>query len=235
MNKKIFGFVVLCFMLSFGFVACNDDDDIPDSNSEWALQNDAYLDSIVNEATANRIAGEEGKDGDIVPVRRENIVKDKWSIKRYATQSGEDDSFLFTPNKLQRVYIKWIEDYNTPDAEEIYPMYTDSVKVCYRGKYYNGSIFDSNYSGDFDPDRVEPVTFALSEVVAGWASALMYMPVGTRAEIYIPYTLGYGVYGRGDIPGYTTLVFDVYLDKVVHPKGPDDRKLKSFRKEEGQN
>lgn len=219
MNKKIFGFVVLCFMLSFGFVACNDDD-TPDSNSEWALYNDYYLDSIVGVATANRIAD----DNDLNLVERENIETDKWSIKRYAVQPGEIDG-TFTPNKLQRVYIKWIKDYS-PQEQEVYPMYTDSVKVCYKGKYVNGGIFDSNYSGDFYPERVEPVIFALSGVVSGWASALMYMPVGTRAEIYIPYTLGYGVYGQGDIPGYTTLVFDVYLDGVVHPKGPDDRKLK---------
>lgn len=228
MNKRIFGFVLLCFMLSFGFVACNDDD-TPDSNSEWALLNDYYLDSIAGVAQANRIAGD--KDLEVVP--RAAIEEGKWSIKRYATQAGEDDALEFTPSKLQRVYIKWIKDY-TPDAEEVYPMYTDSVKIGYKGMYMNGGVFDSNYSGDFNPDFVEPAIMALPGLIQGWAAALMYMPVGTRAEVYIPYTMGYGVYGRGDIPGYTTLVFDIYLDGIVHPKGPDDRKLKSVRKEDNQ-
>ena len=61
------------------------------------------------------------------------------------------------------------------------------------------------------------------------------MPVGTRAELYIPYTMGYGVYGQGDIPGYTTLVFDLYLDGITHPAGPDDRKLKAAVSEEKTN
>lgn len=106
-------------------------------------------------------------------------------------------------------------------------VYTDSVKISYKGKYVTGEVFDSNYSGEFNPEIAEPTTMALSGLIQGWAAALIYMPVGTRAELYIPYTMGYGVYGQGDIPGYTTLVFDLYLDGITHPAGPDDRKLKA--------
>lgn len=219
MNKKIFGFVVLCFMLSFGFVACNNDDETPDSNSEWALFNDYYLDSIAAEAKANRLPG------DLNNSKVTTIEKDKWSIKSYAVQPEED--LTFTPNKLQQVYIKWIKDYREDPQECIYPLYTDSVKICYKGMYVTGEVFDSNYSGDFNPEIAEPTTMALSGLIQGWAAALIYMPVGTRAELYIPYTMGYGIYGQGDIPGYTTLVFDLYLDGISHPKGPDDRKLKA--------
>lgn len=219
MNKKIFGFVVLCFMLSFGFVACNNDDETPDSNSEWALFNDYYLDSIAAEAKANRLPG------DLNNSKVTTIEKDKWSIKSYAVQPEED--LTFTPNKLQQVYIKWIKDYREDPQECIYPLYTDSVKISYKGKYVTGEVFDSNYSGEFNPEIAEPTTMALSGLIQGWAAALIYMPVGTRAELYIPYTMGYGVYGQGDIPGYTTLVFDLYLDGISHPAGPDDRKLKA--------
>lgn len=219
MNKKIFGFVVLCFMLSFAFVACNNDDETPDSNSEWALFNDYYLDSIAAEAKANRLPG------DLNNSKVTTIEKDKWSIKSYAVQPEED--LTFTPNKLQQVYIKWIKDYREDPQECIYPLYTDSVKISYKGKYVTGEVFDSNYSGEFNPEIAEPTTMALSSLIQGWAAALIYMPVGTRAELYIPYTMGYGVYGQGDIPGYTTLVFDLYLDGISHPAGPDDRKLKA--------
>lgn len=219
MNKKIFGFVVLCFMLSFAFVACNNDDETPDSNSEWALFNDYYLDSIAAEAKANRLPG------DLNNSKVTTIEKDKWSIKSYAVQPEED--LTFTPNKLQQVYIKWIKDYRENPQECIYPLYTDSVKISYKGKYVTGEVFDSNYSGEFNPEIAEPTTMALSSLIQGWAAALIYMPVGTRAELYIPYTMGYGVYGQGDIPGYTTLVFDLYLDGISHPAGPDDRKLKA--------
>lgn len=219
MNKKIFGFVVLCFMLSFAFVACNNDDETPDSNSEWALFNDYYLDSIAAEAKANRLPG------DLNNSKVTTIEKDKWSIKNYAVQPEED--LTFTPNKLQQVYIKWIKDYREDPQECIYPLYTDSVKISYKGKYVTGEVFDSNYSGEFNPEIAEPTTMALSGLIQGWAAALIYMPVGTRAELYIPYTMGYGVYGQGDIPGYTTLVFDLYLDGITHPAGPDDRKLKA--------
>ena len=168
MNKKIFGFVVLCFMLSFAFVACNNDDETPDSNSEWALFNDYYLDSIAAEAKANRLPG------DLNNSKVTTIEKDKWSIKSYAVQPEED--LTFTPNKLQQVYIKWIKDYREDPQECIYPLYTDSVKISYKGKYVTGEVFDSNYSGEFNPEIAEPTTMALSGLIQGWAAALIYMP-----------------------------------------------------------
>ena len=37
------------------------------------------------------------------------------------------------------------------------------------------------------------------------------MKVGDQWELYIPYQLGYGKDGYSDIPGYSTLIFNVNL------------------------
>ena len=66
-------------------------------------------------------------------------------------------------------------------------------------------------------------TFATSNVITGWTTALLHMQEGEHWEVYIPYQMAYGESGSGDIRGYSTLAFDVRLERVIHPEGPDDR------------
>lgn len=54
----------------------------------------------------------------------------------------------------------------------------------------------------------------------------MQMKEGQHVEMYIPNGLGYGAASSDAIPSYSTLIFDVRLEEVIHPKGPDDRSLK---------
>ena len=62
-------------------------------------------------------------------------------------------------------------------------------------------------------------------VIAGWSTALMKgyggMKVGDQWELYIPYQLGYGKDGYSDIPGYSTLIFNVNLVGISPLKGTE--------------
>jgi FKBP-type peptidyl-prolyl cis-trans isomerase len=51
-------------------------------------------------------------------------------------------------------------------------------------------------------------------VIEGWTSVLQQMVEGDRWEVHIPYQMGYGIYGRDEIPGYSALVFDMQLVKI---------------------
>jgi FKBP-type peptidyl-prolyl cis-trans isomerase len=83
---------------------------------------------------------------------------------------------------------------------------TDSVTCHYRGVLLNASLpFDDSYS------RGAPITFALNRVIAGWTEGLQLMSVGSKYKLYIPYTLGYGAFDYGPIPGGSMLTFDVEL------------------------
>ena len=42
-----------------------------------------------------------------------------------------------------------------------------------------------------------------------------------RSELYIPYQLGYGKDGYSDIPGYSTLIFNVNLVGISPLKGTE--------------
>lgn len=106
------------------------------------------------------------------------------------------------------------------------PIFSDQVKVYYQGWYKSdwtkGDTYvdsDGNYIANkivFDKSLVTPATLSLSSVVDGFATALQYMVVGDKWEIYIPWKLGYGSSKTSSgIPGYTTLVFEIELKEIV--------------------
>ena len=84
-----------------------------------------------------------------------------------------------------------------------------TVKVHYTGWFANGTEFDSSFR------RGEPTQFRLNQVIAGWTEGVGSMRVGGKRKLLVPFDLGYGVAGRGSIPGRATLVFDVELLGVI--------------------
>ena len=55
-------------------------------------------------------------------------------------------------------------------------------------------------------------------MIKGWTEALTTMPVGSKWQLYIPYELAYGERQAGQIPPYSTLVFDLELVSIVKPE-----------------
>lgn len=89
------------------------------------------------------------------------------------------------------------------------PQSTDRVKVDYEGRLIDGTVFDSSYK------RGKPATFPVNQVIPGWTEALSMMPVGSKWEVYIPQTLGYGDREQQKIPPFSCLVFTVELHEIV--------------------
>lgn len=85
------------------------------------------------------------------------------------------------------------------------PTRDQMVTAHYRGKHLDGSEFDNSY------DRNEPANFRLSNVISGWTEALQLMSVGSKWELYIPPSLGYGEQGSGPIGPNEVLIFEVDL------------------------
>lgn len=88
------------------------------------------------------------------------------------------------------------------------PTENDQVTVNYRGTLIDGTQFDSSY------DRGTPATFGLTQVIAGWTEGLQLMQEGSKFRFVIPYNLGYGANAMGEIPPFSTLVFEIELIKV---------------------
>lgn len=78
------------------------------------------------------------------------------------------------------------------------------VTVHYTGWTINGKKFDSSRGG-------VPIAFRLNELIEGWIIAISQMCIGDKWEIYIPAEMGYGKFSQPDIPGGSTLIFEVEL------------------------
>ena len=86
---------------------------------------------------------------------------------------------------------------------------TDTVEVHYKGTLLDGTVFDSSY------DRGEPATFPLDRVITGWTEGMQLVGEGGKITLYVPYELGYGPRQMSaQLPGYSTLIFEVELLKV---------------------
>ena len=117
--------------------------------------------------------------------------------EKFLAENALREGVITTPSGLQYEVIKM--------GKGKKPIATDKVKVHYHGTLTNGTVFDSSV------ERNEPITFALTQVIAGWTEALQLMPVGSKFKLYIPQQLGYGGQQAGSIPPYSTLIFEVEL------------------------
>lgn len=92
------------------------------------------------------------------------------------------------------------------------PKATDVVKTHYRGKFVDGSQFDSSF------DNGEPAIFPVTGVIPGWTEALQKMKVGDRWELVIPSDLAYGPQGSPPVIGPdSVLVFEIELLGIEQP------------------
>ena len=94
------------------------------------------------------------------------------------------------------------------------PKATDEVEVIYEGRLIDGTVFDATSKhGGAATDK-----FRAGSLIKGWTEALTMMPVGSKWQLYIPYELAYGERQAGQIPPYSTLVFDLELVSIVKPE-----------------
>jgi len=143
-----------------------------------------------------------------VKAREESMKKSEGSRKEgqdWLDENKKKAGVITLPSGLQYKVIK--------EGAGPKPKATDMVKVHYRGKLIDGTVFDASY------DRGEPIEFKLNEVIPGWTEGVQLMSKGAKYELYIPSTLGYGDQGAGEmIPGGATLIFEVELLDFNTPK-----------------
>jgi len=99
---------------------------------------------------------------------------------------------------------------DTKEGKGSTPQKGEKVKVHYKGMFLDGTVFDSSLDG-------EPIEFALGEgrVIKGWDEGIGMMRKGGKAVLVIPSDIAYGPNGRGSIPPFSTLVFEVELVDIT--------------------
>ena len=200
MKKSIFWLMGLLFSVSLAVTSCEETDGVVDPYFNWQERNELYIDSIARVANAN-LGNEVGQ----------------WkAVHTYKFNPPIND---LNPDVRDYVYCRILEK----GTGTVKPLYSDSVAAHYRGQLiplYDGQkvVFDQSFQGELKEDLAVPVTFGVWDgvggVIEGWSSVLQQMVEGDRWEVHIPYQLGYGIYGRDAIPGYSALVFDMQLVKI---------------------
>ena len=119
--------------------------------------------------------------------QKEEAILTQWLI---------DNNITTEPTYTGLYYIE-IEAGSGADADG-----GDRVNVKYTGTFLDGEVFDSG---------THEFTLGYGMVIQGWDEGINYMKEGGKAKLIIPSWLGYGATGAGDVPPYTTLVFEVEL------------------------
>lgn len=105
----------------------------------------------------------------------------------------------------QGVLLKYIEQ----GTGEVRPRSNNVVMVKYRGTLINGTEFDSNMNDGY------AAAFRLKDLIVGWQIVLTQMVAGDKIIAYIPAEMGYGDKREGNIPGGSTLIFEIHLEGVM--------------------
>lgn len=186
-----------------GFTACNSDDSSSSSSyttqkvaqpsDDWIDGNTAFFIQKFNEASAAI-----------------NDGSSEWKIFRSAYKPKEG----VLPVDHNIVVQVLNQGTGTDNV-----LANDSVSVHYRGTYFNGVQFDSSWTGKYDLKRMTPSSFAVSQVIDGFSTALQNMHDGDRWLVFIPYNLGYGKTSTSSIMGCSTLIFDLTLVSHKHRGG----------------
>lgn len=73
--------------------------------------------------------------------------------------------------------------------------------------FTNGKTFDSSY------DAGAPFEFktGAKQVIRGFEEGILMMKKGGKAKLIIPSSIGYGENSAGEIPPFTTLIFEIEL------------------------
>lgn len=180
--------------------SCGEDNTTTYEFENWQSKNETYWNSLYATAQQNISSGD--KSWKILPV---------WSRDESPTLKSTD-----------HIVVHVLEQGSGTQQ----PLYTDTVRVHYAGRlipspnFSNGYPFDKSFSDDsLDPTISVPYKNAVSSFVDGFATALLYMHVGDSWEVYVPYTLGYGTNANSstNIPGYSTLIFNMTLAGIYHP------------------
>jgi FKBP-type peptidyl-prolyl cis-trans isomerase FklB len=139
----------------------------------------------------------------VAAIHKAKEEKLKKAGKDFLEENAKKEGVIVLPSGLQYKVLK--------QGDGAIAKTTDKVKVKYEGRLIDGTVFDST-----DKHGGEPAVFSPNQVIKGWTEALCMMPVGSKWQLYIPQDLAYGARATGDIPAYSTLVFDV---EVIDSRG----------------
>lgn len=121
-------------------------------------------------------------------LKKDTLALNQYLAERNITATGTPEGVRYVISKL-----------GTGEK----PNLSQQIRFAYKGMLLDGTVFD---------ESKQPIVYPLSNLIRGWQIAFPNFPVGTRATLYIPSSLGYGPQGSPPtIPPNANLMFEVEL------------------------
>ena len=142
---------------------------------------------------------------------------DTEAVEREAYKLEQDIAFQAKVNETG--FVRW---YSEAGGKQAY--FNSRVSVYYKGSLTDGTEFDARLFEDGTPFKCAVSSYyanysnsnpnGYGSVISGWTVALQHMVEGDKYEVWIPQQLAYGASDNGDIPAYSTLIFEIELVSV---------------------
>ena len=206
MKLRISKYLFLLMMAVFALSSCSEDDNTVDEYANWQARNEkAFADTLAYARQQIANGSDEWK------------VILKWSLQNQTPNKDTNGNAVPLTYKDADYIVVHVLDKGKGSG---CPMYTDSVKVSYRGRmlgtdtYPAGYVFDKTFDGTYDKTTAQVATYAVNGLVDGFTTALLNMHIGDRWMVYMPYQLAYGTTqsSSSTIPAYSMLRFEIVLD-----------------------
>ncbi len=134
---------------------------------------------------------------------RELASRNLEQSKVFMESNKSKDGVVTLPDGLQ---YKVIFEGSGPSPKE-----SDIVKVTYRGTLTDGTEFDTSHGPE------GPVISRVDGLMKGLAQALPMMKVGSKWQLFVPPSLGYGERQFRRVPPNSVLVYEVQLLSIEGP------------------
>ncbi|PPB69258.1 FKBP-type peptidyl-prolyl cis-trans isomerase [Campylobacter hyointestinalis] len=152
---------------------------------------------------------------------KEELDKNLKNGKEYMAKNAKNTKVKTTKSGLQYEVITQGKG-DKPKPESI-------VLINYKAYLTNGNVFDDTYA------KKSPAHLSMINIIDGLKEGLLLMNTGSKYKIVIPSELAYGNDGMEEIPGGSTVIFEVELLKVLKPgelansaKALDQSDMKNF-------
>ncbi len=129
----------------------------------------------------------------------------------------KEHNITVKPTQTGLYYIEKVK--GTGDTAKV----NDKVHVYYRTKLITGKVVDQNV--DSLGRYYDPLSFivvplgATGSVIKGLNEGVQFMQTGTVADLIIPSELAYGESSTSGIPGFSTLLMEVRVSKILKSSG----------------
>lgn len=192
-----------------------------DGFSRQVFEGDSTRELSMKNLVAGFVAGTLGKDAKMTPeqareigMRIANNIQAKQAETKYAKEKKAADDFMAAKAKeegvqklAQGVLYKVVKE-----GTGAKPTDGATVVINYEGKTIAGKTFDKRDGAEMP----------LNAAIPGFTEALKNMPVGSKWEVYIPYSAGYGARQAGpDLAPFSALVFTVELLSIKDAPKPE--------------